>query len=339
MAPATTRAGRSSCRGHSARVGGLLAALTRRRAEAVVDQSLAALPARSRRLLAARFVLAPLVGPVRLWPYRRQDILPPLWFAFAPVALAARRAMGSGPATGDHARLRAGDGRPAARRPRVRRALASRDEGARGRPRARDGAGGRDAASHANVRAARAHGLCRLPRRRPRAHAAAGDVRAGDARDGDRDAGSEAAGGVGAGARRHVRRGRRVAPRVADRAGDAPNVSGYAAGAVRGGAASACARASAARGAERRRARDRQHAAAGLGDARLCRVRRHVGQRSLRHAVHASRDLGRRRAHGQRVRRVRAQRARIRRRCRAALGVPGAGAAAARAARRWLAVP
>jgi cell division protein FtsW (lipid II flippase) len=37
--------------------------------------------------LVARFVLAPLVGPVRLWPYRRQDILPPLWFAFAPVAL------------------------------------------------------------------------------------------------------------------------------------------------------------------------------------------------------------------------------------------------------------
>ena len=38
-------------------------------------------------MLAARFVLAPLVGPVRLWPYRRQDVLPPLWFAFAPVAL------------------------------------------------------------------------------------------------------------------------------------------------------------------------------------------------------------------------------------------------------------
>jgi cell division protein FtsW (lipid II flippase) len=37
--------------------------------------------------LGMRFVLAPLVGPVRLWPYRRQDILPPVWFAFAPVAL------------------------------------------------------------------------------------------------------------------------------------------------------------------------------------------------------------------------------------------------------------
>jgi len=37
--------------------------------------------------LATQFVLAPLVGPVRLWPYRRQDVLPPLWFAFAPVAL------------------------------------------------------------------------------------------------------------------------------------------------------------------------------------------------------------------------------------------------------------
>jgi cell division protein FtsW (lipid II flippase) len=37
--------------------------------------------------LAARFVLAPLVGPIRLWPYRREDVLPPLWFAFAPVAL------------------------------------------------------------------------------------------------------------------------------------------------------------------------------------------------------------------------------------------------------------
>ena len=37
--------------------------------------------------LAARFVLAPLVGPVKLWPYRRQDILPPLWFASAPVML------------------------------------------------------------------------------------------------------------------------------------------------------------------------------------------------------------------------------------------------------------
>ena len=37
--------------------------------------------------LATRFVLAPLVGPIRLWPYRRQDILPPLWFALAPVAL------------------------------------------------------------------------------------------------------------------------------------------------------------------------------------------------------------------------------------------------------------
>jgi len=37
--------------------------------------------------LAVRFVVAPLVGPVRLWPYRRQDVLPPIWFAFAPVAL------------------------------------------------------------------------------------------------------------------------------------------------------------------------------------------------------------------------------------------------------------
>ena len=37
--------------------------------------------------LAARFVLAPLVGPVRLWPYRREDVLPPLWFALAPVVL------------------------------------------------------------------------------------------------------------------------------------------------------------------------------------------------------------------------------------------------------------
>ena len=37
--------------------------------------------------LAARFVLAPLVGPVRLWPYRREDVLPPLWFALAPVGL------------------------------------------------------------------------------------------------------------------------------------------------------------------------------------------------------------------------------------------------------------
>lgn len=38
-------------------------------------------------VLAVRFVLAPLVGPVRLWPYRRRDVLPPAWFAFAPVAL------------------------------------------------------------------------------------------------------------------------------------------------------------------------------------------------------------------------------------------------------------
>jgi len=37
--------------------------------------------------LATRFVLAPLVGPVRLWPYHRREVLPPLWFAFAPVGL------------------------------------------------------------------------------------------------------------------------------------------------------------------------------------------------------------------------------------------------------------
>jgi len=37
--------------------------------------------------LATRFALAPLVGPIRLWPYHRKDVLPPLWFAFAPVAL------------------------------------------------------------------------------------------------------------------------------------------------------------------------------------------------------------------------------------------------------------
>jgi len=38
-------------------------------------------------VLSTRFALAPLVSPVRLWPYRREDILPPLWFALAPVVL------------------------------------------------------------------------------------------------------------------------------------------------------------------------------------------------------------------------------------------------------------
>jgi len=37
--------------------------------------------------LATKFALSPLVGPIRLWPYHRKDVLPPLWFAFAPVAL------------------------------------------------------------------------------------------------------------------------------------------------------------------------------------------------------------------------------------------------------------
>jgi cell division protein FtsW (lipid II flippase) len=67
-------------------VGGVLAALTvlgPRLVPAIVGLVAGALAAG----LAVRFVLAPLVGPVRLWPYRRQDVLPPLWFAFAPVAL------------------------------------------------------------------------------------------------------------------------------------------------------------------------------------------------------------------------------------------------------------
>jgi cell division protein FtsW (lipid II flippase) len=67
-------------------VGGLIAALTvfgLNLLTAFVGLVAGALAA----ALGARFVLAPLVGPVRLWPYRRHDVLPPLWFAFAPVAL------------------------------------------------------------------------------------------------------------------------------------------------------------------------------------------------------------------------------------------------------------
>jgi cell division protein FtsW (lipid II flippase) len=67
-------------------VGGLLAGLALIGPQvmpAIIGTAAGALGA----ALAARFALAPLVGPVRLWPYRRQDVLPPLWFAFAPVAL------------------------------------------------------------------------------------------------------------------------------------------------------------------------------------------------------------------------------------------------------------
>ena len=209
--------------------------------------------------------------------------------------------------------------RAAARRSRVRRAVASRDEGACRRARARHGAWRRDAPSHANVRAARAYGLRRLSGRRSRAHAAARDVGARDAGDGDGNARAEAAGGVGAGARRDVRQRRRLAARVAGGAGDASNDARDAAGSIRRGPVSARARAPAARGAQRRRARDRQHAPAGLGHARVRRVRRHVGQWALRHAVHPPRDLRGRRTHRQRVRGVRAERAWVRGRRGAAL--------------------
>jgi cell division protein FtsW (lipid II flippase) len=67
-------------------IAGLLAGLTlvgSSAASGMVGTAAGALAA----ALAVRFALAPLVGPVRLWPYRRQEVLPPLWFAFAPVAL------------------------------------------------------------------------------------------------------------------------------------------------------------------------------------------------------------------------------------------------------------
>ncbi len=197
--------------------------------------------------LVARFVLAPLVGPVRLWPYRRQDILPPLWFAFAPVALllvaqwSAVRRLGI---TLGFALAMAG---LAARGARVRRALAQRDEGAGRRSPPGRHARRRDASSDADVPRARAHGLCRLPGRRPRADVAAGDVRARDARDGDGDARAETTRGVGPGARRDVRQRRSVAACVACRARDAANVVGHASGSLRGGSSPPRARATTAR--------------------------------------------------------------------------------------------
>jgi cell division protein FtsW (lipid II flippase) len=67
-------------------LGGLVVALVVLR-PGLVPAALAGVAGALAALLAIRFVLAPLVGPVKLWPYRRQEILPPLWFAFAPVAL------------------------------------------------------------------------------------------------------------------------------------------------------------------------------------------------------------------------------------------------------------
>jgi cell division protein FtsW (lipid II flippase) len=67
-------------------VGGLLGALTLVGAK-LIPVLLGGVAGGLAAALVIRFVLAPLVGPVRLWPYRRQDILPPVWFAFAPVAL------------------------------------------------------------------------------------------------------------------------------------------------------------------------------------------------------------------------------------------------------------
>jgi cell division protein FtsW (lipid II flippase) len=66
--------------------GGLLGTLSVFGAKPV-PVALGALAGGLGAVLATRFVLAPLAGPVRLWPYRRQDVLPPLWFAFAPVGL------------------------------------------------------------------------------------------------------------------------------------------------------------------------------------------------------------------------------------------------------------
>jgi len=67
-------------------VGGLLAGLTLI-APGIVSAAIGTVGGAVVAALATRFALAPLVGPVRLWPYRRQDVLPPLWFAFAPVGL------------------------------------------------------------------------------------------------------------------------------------------------------------------------------------------------------------------------------------------------------------
>lgn len=66
--------------------GGALAALTVLGAKMVPVGS-AGVAGALMATLAARFVLAPLVSPVRVWPFRRQDVLPPVWFALAPVAL------------------------------------------------------------------------------------------------------------------------------------------------------------------------------------------------------------------------------------------------------------
>jgi len=67
-------------------VGGALAALTVLGARPVPVVS-AGVAGALLATLAVRFVLAPLVSPVRVWPFRRRDVLPPLWFALAPVAL------------------------------------------------------------------------------------------------------------------------------------------------------------------------------------------------------------------------------------------------------------
>jgi cell division protein FtsW (lipid II flippase) len=67
-------------------IGGLLAGITVLNG-AIVPIIAASVVGALACALATRFVIAPLVGPVRLWPYRREDILPPLWFAGAPVVL------------------------------------------------------------------------------------------------------------------------------------------------------------------------------------------------------------------------------------------------------------
>jgi cell division protein FtsW (lipid II flippase) len=67
-------------------IGGLLAGLTLVSA-GILSAIAGAVGGAAAAALATWFVLAPLVGPVRLWPYRRQEVLPPLWFAFAPVGL------------------------------------------------------------------------------------------------------------------------------------------------------------------------------------------------------------------------------------------------------------
>ena len=67
-------------------IGGLLAGLTLVSA-GLWSAAIGAVGGAAVAALATRFVLAPLVGPVRLWPYHRREVLPPLWFAFAPVGL------------------------------------------------------------------------------------------------------------------------------------------------------------------------------------------------------------------------------------------------------------